>query len=98
MCMSAALGKPNGCCLLGPCFTCIAVGCCRDVTLLAEKNAISKTYLELLVVRNYQTTLFFAVWDIFCSVPKNNAVSWLGFWLLGNACQPDLFSRFLGGR
>ena len=45
-----------------------------------------------------ETTLFFAVWYIFCSFSKNNAVSCLGFWLLGNACQPDLFLRFLDGK
>ena len=45
-----------------------------------------------------ETSPFFAVWGIFCSFPKITPFSCLGFWLLGNACQPDLFLRFLGGK
>ena len=40
--------------------------------------------------------------NIFCCLgffvffqKKKNVVSWLGFWLLGNACLPDLFYMFL---
>jgi len=45
-----------------------------------------------------ETTCFFAVWGKSLLFSKNNAVSWLEFWLLGNACKPDLFFRFLGGK
>ena len=58
-------------------------------------------YLELPVVRNYRSKLkqhFFLLFGIFFALFQNNAVSCLGFWLLGNACQPDLFLRFLDGK
>ena len=58
-------------------------------------------YLELPVVRNHRSKLkqhFFCCLVYFLLFSKNNAVSCLGFWLLGNACQPDLFLRFLDGK
>ena len=60
----------------------------REREYIPGTSGCAKLLLEV------EATLFFAVWDLLFS--KNNAVSWLGFCLLGNACQPDLFLRFLG--
>ena len=50
-----------------------------------------------IIARSWNNT-FFCCLGYFLLFSKNNAVSCLGFWLLGNACQPDLFLRFLGGK
>ena len=50
-----------------------------------------------IIARSWNNT-FFRCLGYFLLFSKNNAVSCLGFWLLGNACQPDLFFRFLGGK
>ena len=50
-----------------------------------------------IIARSWNST-FFCCLGYFLLFSKNNAVSCLGFWLLGNACQPDLFLRFLGGK
>ena len=41
---------------------------------------------------------FFCCLGYFLLFSKNNVVSCLGFWLLGNGWQPVLFLRFLGGK
>ena len=50
-----------------------------------------------IIARSWNNT-FFCCLVYFLLFSKNNAVSCLGFWLLGNACQPDLFLRFLDGK
>ena len=50
-----------------------------------------------IIARSWNNTFFCCLVN-FLLFSKNNAVSCLGFWLLGNACQPDLFLRFLDGK
>ena len=50
-----------------------------------------------IIARSWNNT-FFCCLVYFLLFSKNNAVSCLGFWLLGNACQPDLCLRFLDGK
>ena len=50
-----------------------------------------------IIARSWNNT-FFCCLGYLLLFSRNNAVSCLGFWLLGNACQPDLFLRFLGGK
>ena len=50
-----------------------------------------------IIARSWNNT-FFCCLVYFLLFSKNNAVSCLRFWLLGNACQPDLFLRFLDGK
>lgn len=57
------------------------------------------TYLELPVVQNYRSKLkqhYFLLFGIVFALFTNNAVSWLGVWLLGNARLPHLFFTFFG--
>ena len=62
--------------------------------LIPRTSGCAKLSLEV------ETTFFFRHLGYFLKLlfSKNNPVSWLGFCLLGNACQPDLFLRFLGGK
>ena len=66
--------------------------------LLEPKDAYTWNFrLCEIIARSWNNT-FFCCLGYFLLFSKNNAVSCLGFWLLGNGCQPVLFLSFLDGK
>ena len=69
-----------------PCFACIT----NPKNTFVKGNSFKLTIPGTSGCASWNNTFFWCL-VYFLLFSKNNDVSCLGFWLLGNACQPDLF-------